>query len=185
MPTVFIAGSIAISRLHPDVQARISNAVDAKLAILVGDADGADSSIQACLQSLGATDVTIYCSGPSPRNNLGDWPVCNIYPAATPGSRAFYTAKDIEMAEAADYGLMVWDSKSTGTLSNVMQLLSEGKKSVVFVNKSKDFVTVSDISSLHRLLEFMSEHARGKAEEKIRLSAKIAALSREQFSLSI
>jgi hypothetical protein len=185
MDTVFIAGSIAISRLHPLVEARIRNAVEKGLHIVVGDADGADASIQASLQSAGATDVTVYCSGDRPRNNLGDWPTHNVYPDAAPGTRAFFTAKDVEMALAAHYGLMVWDAKSTGTLSNVLELLRGGKKSVVFVNKSKEFVSVSDVVGLETLLSHMSDHARGKAEDKIRLKAKISALSNEQFALSI
>ncbi|MGE9574507.1 hypothetical protein ACQP3C_26015, partial [Escherichia coli] len=101
------------------------------------------------------------------------------------GSRAYFTAKDLEMARSSDYGLMIWDCKSTGTLSNVIELLRERKKSVVFINKDKDFVTISDISGLEHLLTFMSPHARTKAEEKISLTSKIASLSHEQFSLDV
>jgi len=43
------------------------------------------------------------------------------------------------MADVADYGLMIWDAKSTGTLSNVIELLKRKKKAVVFVNKEKTF----------------------------------------------
>lgn len=185
MDTVFIAGSIAISRLHALVETRIRTVVERGMHVVVGDADGADSSIQACLLSAGATNVTVYCSGEEPRNNLGGWTTHNVFPSAAPGTRAFFTAKDIEMAMAADYGLMIWDTKSTGTLSNVLELLSQKKKSVVFVNKNKEFVTVSDVVGLETLIGYMSDHARQKAEDKIRLKAKIAALSNEQFSLSI
>jgi predicted XRE-type DNA-binding protein len=80
---------------------------------------------------------------------------------------------------------MIWDCKSTGTLSNVIHLLKEKKKSVVFVDKKEDFVTITDRADLDYLLNFMSEHARAKAEEKIGLSRKVAELGREQFSLSI
>jgi hypothetical protein len=185
MTTVFIAGSIAISRLHDKVKKRIENVVASNLDVVVGDADGADTSIQQCLLTQGARHVTVYCSGDEPRNNVADWPVKNIYPEAAPGSRVFFTAKDLEMAHASDYGLMIWDCKSTGTLSNVIELLKGEKKSVVFVNKHKDFVTVSDVPGLEHLLTFMSDHARAKAEEKIGLSAKIAGISRKQFTLAI
>jgi hypothetical protein len=185
METVFIAGSIAISRLHPLVEMRIRNVVEKGLNVVVGDADGADSSIQACLHSAEATLVTVYCSGDRPRNNLGEWETHNVFPDAAPGTRAFFTAKDVAMAQAADYGLMIWDTKSTGTLSNVIELLRAKKTSVVFVNKSKEFVTVSDVVGLETLIGHMSDHARAKAEDKIRLKAKIAALSNEQFALSI
>ncbi len=183
MTTVFIAGSISISHLHEKVQERISNIVSSDLNVVVGDADGADKSIQECLRSYRARKVTVYCTGEVPRNNVANWPVHHVQSKARAKSRAFFTAKDIEMAKNSDFGLMVWDCKSTGTLSNVIELLKEKKKSVVFVNKHKDFVTVGDQSGLSQLLHFMSEHARAKAEEKIGLSAKIAELNQESLFL--
>jgi len=173
--TVFVAGSITISRLDGRVTERISKAVEAGLSLAVGDADGADTSIQEYLASINAKHVTVYCAGDRPRNNLGDWTVEHVYPDAPPGTRAYFTAKDLRMAEVANFGLMIWDTKSTGTLSNVIELLKAGKKSVVFVNKIKSFVTVSDGSSLERLLENMSDAAREKAERKISLSSKVAS----------
>ena len=183
METVFVAGSIAISRLAPEVAKRIGALVDRDLAVIVGDADGADTAIQSCLKDHGATQVTVYCSGPVPRNNIGDWPVEQVFSSAPPGTRAFFTAKDVEMAQVADYGLMVWDSRSTGTLSNVLELLARDRKSVVFVNKSKTFVTVKDTESLEGLVAMMSESARQKAEMKMRLGARINALRTEQFTM--
>lgn len=184
MTTVFIAGSIAISRLDKNVQDRIAKIVESDLDVVVGDADGADTSIQQCLRSFGAKKVTVYCTGDTPRNNVADWPVHNVISKARPGTRAYFTAKDLEMARSSDYGLMIWDCKSTGTLSNVIELLSEQKKSVVFVNKNKEFCTISDQVGLSNLLSFMSEHARTKAEEKIGLSSKVASMAQEAFLLA-
>ena len=183
MTTVFIAGSIAISKLHHLVKERIQKIVDGRLDVAVGDADGADTSIQQCLSELGAESVTVYCSGDRPRNNIGGWPVKNIYPKAAPGSRAFYTAKDVEMSRASDYGLMIWDCKSTGTLSNVIELIKQQKKSVVFVNKRQEFVTVADVNSLEMLVSYMSDSARVKADEKIGLSSKISSLAQSALML--
>ena len=45
MTTVFIAGSIAIKRLHDKVRQRIAKAVTGGLSVVVGDADGADTAI--------------------------------------------------------------------------------------------------------------------------------------------
>lgn len=183
MTTVFIAGSISISRLHKKVQERIGKIVSSHLDVVVGDADGADTSIQICLNYFQAEKVTVYCTGDLPRNNVADWPVHNVYSKAKVGSRAYFTAKDLEMARKSDYGLMIWDCKSTGTLNNVIELLREKKKSVVFVNKSSNFVNVSDKSGLDYLLTFMSAHSRTKAEEKINLSSMIAGIAQEQLSL--
>ena len=182
MTTVFIAGSISISRLHEKVQERINNIVSSNFNVVVGDADGADTSIQRCLHGYRANNVTVFCTGDKPRNNVANWPVYQVYSKAKPGSRAYFTAKDLEMARLSDFGLMIWDCKSTGTLSNVIELLKEKKKSVVFVNKSKDFLTIADNAGLDSLLRLMSENARIKAEERIGLSERIAELSQEQFS---
>ena len=88
------------------------------------------------------------------------------------------------MAEAADYGLMIWDAKSTGTLSNVIELLSRKKKSLVFVNKEKEFKVVGDVNQLEELITFMSDHAQQKANEKIKLFDRISSLKHDQAELS-
>lgn len=185
MTIVFVAGSLSIKRLHPRFLECIDRILDSDLSVVVGDADGADTSIQKALADRGATSVTVYCSGSRPRNNVGDWPVHHVETGYEPGSRAFFTAKDVEMAEAADYGLMMWDTKSTGTLSNVIELLKRGRTSRVFVNKEQRLVTVKDSAGLMALVEVMSEGARHKAEQKIGLQRRIAALGREQLALPV
>ncbi len=185
MTTVFIAGSISISHLHQKVQERIGRIVSSELDVVVGDADGADTSIQKCLHHYGAQKVIVYCTGEVPRNNVAEWPVHKVFSKAKAGSRAYFTAKDLEMAQDSNYGLMIWDCKSTGTLSNVIELLKKKKKTVVFVNKKKDFITVSDKAGLDRLLTFMTPNARLHAEDKIQLSSKIAGIGQEQFALDI
>ena len=87
------------------------------------------------------------------------------------------------MAEVADFGLMIWDAKSTGTLSNVIELLVRKKISVVFVNKLKIFKKIATIEELEELLSYMSEHAKQKADEKIKLSDRINSLKHEQAQL--
>jgi hypothetical protein len=87
------------------------------------------------------------------------------------------------MAEIADFGLMIWDTKSTGTLSNVIELLVRKKKSVVFVNKAKSFKNISTVEELDELLSYMSEHAKQKADEKIRLFDRISSLKHEQVQM--
>lgn len=183
MTTVFIAGSMNIKHLDSKVKERINNIVASGFDVVVGDADGADTSIQQYLLSLGNSKTTVYCSGSIPRNNVGQWPVHVVETSHSEGSRAFFTAKDLAMAEIADVGLMIWDTKSTGTLSNVMELLSRKKKSVVFVNKEKSFKTVGTLEQLEGLLDCMSEHAKRKANEKIRLFEKMDSMRYEQSQM--
>jgi hypothetical protein len=99
------------------------------------------------------------------------------------GTRAFFTAKDVEMALTADYGFMIWDAKSTGTLSNVIELLRQGKKSVVFVNKEKSFLTVGSGEQLDELIRHMSASAISDANQKIKLRSKVDALRHEQHKI--
>lgn len=174
MTNIFIAGSISIKHLDLKVKRRIDNIIDANQTVLVGDADGVDCSIQKYLSQRGAKHTIVYCSGAEPRNNVGRWPVNSVQVEhAAPGSRAFFTAKDVEMAKAADFGLMIWDARSTGTLGNVLELLRRKKKSVIFINTAKQFLTVGDVTQLERLLSFMSESAMRIANDKIGLHDRI------------
>jgi hypothetical protein len=180
---VFIAGSMNIKHLDSKVKLRIDNILAQDFEVVVGDADGADTSIQAYLFNHGTAKATVFCSGERPRNNVGNWPVQRVETSYSEGSRAFFTAKDIRMAEVADFGLMIWDTKSTGTLSNVLELLARRKKSAVFINKAKLFKNISTVEQLEELLSYMSEHAKQKADDKIRLSDRINSLKHEQMQM--
>jgi hypothetical protein len=180
---VFIAGSMNIKHLDSQVKARIDNILAQDFEVVVGDADGADTSIQSYLFDHGTTKTTVFCSGERPRNNVGNWPVQRVKTSHSEGSRAFFTAKDIRMAEVADFGLMIWDAKSTGTLSNVIELLVRKKKSAVFINKARTFKNISTVEQLEELLSYMSDHARQRADEKIKLFDRINSLKQEQMQM--
>ena len=139
MSTVFLAGSISIRQPHEKMQARIGFVLSSDHKLVVGDGVGADTAIQHCLQRLHSRKVTVYCSGMSPRNNLDGWPLHPVATAARPYSREYFTAKDLEMARRSDYGLMVWDCQSTGTLGNIFELLKRRSPTVVFLNRNRNF----------------------------------------------
>lgn len=185
MTTVFIAGSITIKKLDPMVQVRLVNIIELGHRVIVGDADGADTAIQQFLHESGAINVTVYCVGGQPRNNLGSWSVNNVTTYHKPGSRAYFTAKDIEMAKDADVGLMIWDAKSTGTLSNVIELLTRKRNSTVFINKEKVFHKVVKVADLEALVVRMADASRLKADTKIGLLEKIAALRSRELQAEI
>ena len=48
--------------------------------------------------------------------------------------RELYTLKDKAMAKEADYGLMIWDGKSKGTLGNINKMENENKHFYVILN---------------------------------------------------
>ncbi len=141
MTTIFLSGSRRINRLDNRVRSRIQNMVDQNLHIVVGDANGADKALQEYLATQKYRNVLIFCSGQNCRNNMGSWSVVHV--AADPGlkGRAFYTQKDIAMALKADYGFVLWDGKSTGSMNNVFQLAKNGKKTVVYLSPEKRFLT--------------------------------------------
>ncbi len=183
MHTIFISGSMRIKNIDNAVINRINNIISSGYKIIIGDADGVDSSIQNYLHSKGVESVTVYCTGTRPRNNIGNWNINRVETDKKPGTRDFFTAKDISMSKDCDYGLMIWDSKSTGTLSNVLELLSLKIKSLVFVNKSKKFYEISSIKTFEDLLSVMSDSALEKAEKKINLKSKINKNRHNQLKL--
>ncbi|HFT0296565.1 hypothetical protein ACQCPK_07730 [Proteus mirabilis] len=183
MTTVFIAGSIKITKLDKLVIERVRKIVDSGYQIVVGDANGVDSSIQKLLMELNSNNTTVFSSGTYPRNNLGKWSVHVVNSKHSPGSRAFFTDKDIKMAEIADYGLMIWDSQSIGTLSNVIELLRQKKFSAIFVNKVKTFELIKNTNDLKKLISHMSPNALEKAEQKIKLSQKLEQLDNNQIQM--
>ena len=181
MSTVFISVSIKIKSLDAKVKSRLDNVISSGLNVLVGDAGGVDKSVQQYFKENNFPAVTVYCTGSSPRNNDGAWPVVNVEPPVKTKSRAYFTAKDLKMADDSDFGLMVWDCKSTGTLSNVIELLKKNKKSVVYVSSKKAFLNVATASDLKQLIIQMDDESFIEADKKISLNKKIELLSDGSF----
>lgn len=183
MHKVFISGSMKIKNLDGNVLDRINNIINSNYQVIVGDANGVDSSIQEYLISKETKSVLVYCSGSRPRNNIGHWQTEIIETNAPPGTRAFFTAKDVKMAADCDYGFMIWDTKSTGTLSNAIELLKRKKISLVYINKAKEFLKIKEIPDLEKLVSYMSDTAFEKADKKLKLREKIEYFKHEQDSL--
>jgi len=153
-PKVFIAGSRRLSRLGADVWQRIDNIIERGLAVLVGDANGVDKAVQQYLASRGYAGVTVFCMEGGCRNNVGEWPTRIIAsPDASRHDFAHYSTKDREMAREADYGLMLWDGRSRGTLTSAVDLVRNGKPVVVYLAPEKSFHEVRDSDQLANLLK--------------------------------
>ncbi len=185
MTKVFVSGSMKIKNLDDKVIDRLNNIVASKYYVIVGDADGVDSSIQEYLKLRGVSSVTVYCSGEKPRNNLGRWDTKTIVTTSEPGTRAYFTAKDKTMAADCDYGFMVWDARSTGTLSNAIELVERKKIALVYINKVKQFLKVKDVQDIEKLLSFMSETSLKKADDKIGLLRKVEGMKFSQDDLLV
>jgi hypothetical protein len=140
---VFIAGSRSLSRLSKDVKGRIDKIVDKGLSVIVGDANGIDKAVQRHLDSRGYRNVTVFCMEGGCRNNVGEWPLQKI--TAADSSRrdfAYYSTKDRAMVDEADYGLMLWDARSRGTLRSIVDLVRKSKPVIVYIGPSKSFCTL-------------------------------------------
>lgn len=182
MTTVFISGSMGIKNLDKKIVQKIDSIIERNHKVIVGDASGVDSSIQKLLKQKEYKNVTVFCSGNTVRNNIGKWPVNRVVVEdKTSNARLFYTAKDLQMAKTCDVGFMVWDSKSTGTLSNVLELLKQQKNSLVFINKLKGFKKVCNLSDFEELVSIMNNNSLEKADKKIRIKSKISTLKQMEL----
>lgn len=148
MTKVFIGGSRRLSQLNKDVNRRLDNIIEKGFTVVVGDANGADKAVQRYLASKHHQKVIVFCMAGECRNNLGKWPTRDI--TAAPGARgfAYFSTKDRAMVEEADYGLMLWDGKSRGTLTNVVDLVRQGRPVVVYVAPAKAFATLHEPEQL-------------------------------------
>ncbi len=100
-------------------------------------------TVQQYLNEVGYRHVIVFCTEGNCRNNVGNWPARAI-PAANPARRNFdyYRAKDQAMVEEADYGLMLWDCESRGTLTNIVSLVQRHRPLVVYLAPTKSFYTL-------------------------------------------
>ena len=139
MTCVVFGGSRHISKLSDEVRVRIDRIVQQQFLVVVGDANGADKAVQKDLADRAYKNVEVFCSGTSPRNNVGHWACRRITTKARPGTFEFYAAKDQAMAKEATVGFMLWDGESVGTMLNVWRLMQQQKTSLVYVQSQKKF----------------------------------------------
>jgi hypothetical protein len=149
---VFIGGSRRVTRLAPDVRARIDRIIERSLPVLIGDANGADKAVQRYLAERKYPSVEVFCADPLPRNNLGGWPVRVVSPRSSRKDFEHYAAKDRVMAAEATVGLMLWDGESHGTLMNVMRLAAADKPVVIYLQPRDSFVEIRSRGDLGSLL---------------------------------
>ena len=125
----FISGSKSISKLPDLAKILIEQFVKNNDEILIGDCYGVDVAVQKYLESKGYCNVTIYCSGESPRNNFVTGAKVRSCAEVAKGLKgsAFHYVKDIQMACDCDQALMIWDGKSKGTGENIRRIKEMGK----------------------------------------------------------
>jgi len=151
MSAVFLGGSRRISRLNDKIRAKLDDFMSRGLWLFVGDANGADRAMQEHLARQGCQNVVVYCVVGHLRNNVGRWQVHAVEAPRNVRGFELYSLKDAEMARDADYGFMLWDGKSRGTLANIDRLLKQGKPVAVYLGPARRIVSLDSPGDLWRI----------------------------------
>lgn len=182
MSNVFIGGSRRMPYLPEHVMQRLDNIITGAITVLIGDANGADKAVQTYLSDKKYDKVIVYCTGNVCRNNIGNWHVKHITPEKKVRGFAFYALKDEQMAKEADYGFMLWDGKSKGTLNNMLNLLKERKKVLTYFLPDKEFFKIHDPQGLMKLLDKIDREDFQAFDLQLRITQRLIP---EQIGLKL
>jgi hypothetical protein len=183
MTTVFLSGSRKIGRIGEEIRFRLDNMIENQLTIITGDANGADRAMQAYLAERRYENVMIYFVGEAPRNNVGQWPTKHVVGDDRLSGRDFYAQKDRAMSKIADFGFVLWDGKSSGSAQNMLWLLQEGKKAVVYFAPDKHFYNLKTQSDLIELLAKCDDEVLDELNRKVTLPDDLKKSNRHQSLL--
>jgi|SRR3989338_3678951 len=183
MNRVFIGGSRKLSKLNNDIRQRLNNIVQKGYSVLVGDANGIDKAVQQYLFDKNYRNVFVYCVGEKCRNNVGQWETKWVKEHSKVKDFHYYAIKDLEMVKDTNYGFMIWDTKSKGTLNNIVNLLHEHKTVIVYISKDKNFYTLRALIDLEKLLNKCGKNSFEFLERKLQLS-QIAKKEQEEFNFA-
>ena len=134
---IFISGSKSINSISAEIKNYIMALAKDGNEFIIGDCFGVDLAVQKFLFEKNVNAVTVYCSGETPRYNVGNWKV-KAFGVKDLKGYDFYRVKDVQMALDADFGLFVWDGKSRGTKNNIEEMKKLGKPFIIF-SCSADF----------------------------------------------
>jgi adenine-specific DNA-methyltransferase len=167
MATVFIGGSRALSRLDPVIRERLDDLIARRCTIFIGDANGADRAVQQHFADRAYEHVIVYCMD-SCRNNVGAWETKRVVRPGVEKNFAYYAAKDLAMTRDAACGIMLWDSKSKGTLHNIQNMIAVGKQVLVYFAPEKAFRKLISEEDLQELLLNCDHDIIADAQRQIR-----------------
>jgi hypothetical protein len=173
MNKVFFGGSRKIARLSQAVKERADNIIANGYLILLGDANGADKAMQKYLAEKSYRNVLVFCVGDVCRNNIGNWETRTVHSNRSKRDFDYYSTKDVLMGEEADYGFMLWDGKSKGTLNNIVNLCERNKKVLVYFSPAKSFYTVEGERDVSKLLEHCEPDLVRKFDRVLRISLRL------------
>lgn len=150
---IFIAGARSVQNLDVTVKQRMMTIYQKGYDVLVGDCYGVDTSVQKFYSELGYNNVIVYASNGKARNNIGNWNIRSVAVPTYIRGFDFYKQKDIAMANEADYGFMIWDGESRGTLNNTINLVAQNKKVLIYLTTQEKMVVIRNFDDLNDLME--------------------------------
>lgn len=71
------------------------------------------------------------------------------------------------MANEADYGFMIWDGKSRGTLNNTINLVAQNKKVLVYPSQQSKMVVFHSFDDFNALIEQCNPTTRDMYRELV------------------
>lgn len=174
---VFTGGSLSIRELPDDVCARVAQLAGENAEFLVGDAAGVDLAFQRLFSELEISAVTIYFSGPQPRNNVGRWVALRENTINAKSGHRMHTQKDFVMASLADSGVMVWDGESAGTIVNCINLIQTNKRCELWYSELGRSINLRTDRELEELVQGnpQSTTALLEARKRIKRAGRDAA----------
>jgi hypothetical protein len=177
MSKVFFGGSRNLGRLNPELRTRLRNLITNKHTVLVGDANGVDKAVQSFFAEEGYRDVIVYCMDGECRNNVGNWEIKAINSGGRKKDFSYYAMKDAQASLDADYGFMIWDGESKGTLNNVLNLIHQEKSALVYRSPSREFIQIRSADDIVSLVASCPSDVIEYLNKKIKLERRVAASS--------
>ena len=154
--TIFLGGSKIITRLDERIKEDLIDYMNLGYNILIGDSLGADKEMQKLLAENGYPFVTVYYSGDRPRFNLGNWKTKHISSNKYLSDFERQKLKDNQMAIDCDFGYMIMQGQTKGTMANINELLEQNKHCYVMMHDKNGVYARSTIIRKEEDLRYIS-----------------------------
>ena len=141
---IFISGKVSFDKkLTPSMKKEIDSIIKAKSKILIGDAPGADTTVQKYLASKKYDNVEVFTTDQIVRNNVGNWNVRKIESSVKDDERTIRRQKDIAMTKESTRGLAIMpinDRPDSAMSLNINRLIQQNKLTKIFdYEQNKEF----------------------------------------------
>lgn len=181
MSKVFFGGSRKLGRINSAIRTRLRNLITNGHTVLIGDANGVDKAVQSFFSEEAYRNVVVYCMDGDCRNNVGNWKIEVVESGGRKKDFSYYAVKDAKMSLEADYGFMIWDGESKGTLNNVLNLLQQGKSVLLYRSPSREFLQIRSADELLTVLANCPPEVREYLNKKIKLEKRVSIASQVQL----